>query len=187
MNIYILIILAAIAVDFILDITSNYLNLKALSKKLPEEFEGVYDEETYAKSQEYTKVGTRFGFIIGLFDLALLLGFWFSGGFNWLDQIVRGWEFSELFTGLTYIAILMVAKTIIKIPFSIYSTFVIEERFGFNKTTPKTFVMDMMKGLGLGLVIGMPLLAGILAFFMYAGNLAWLYAWAAVTVFTLIM
>jgi STE24 endopeptidase len=187
MNIYAVIILATIAIDFILDITSNYLNLKSLSKKLPDEFKGVYDEDTYAKSQQYTKIGTKFGFITGGFDLAILLGFWFSGGFNWLDQIVRAWGFGELVTGLVYIGILLVAKTIIGLPFSIYSTFVIEERFGFNKTTPKTFVLDMVKGFSLGLVIGAPLLAGILWFFMYAGNLAWLYAWGAVTAFTLIM
>jgi len=186
-NIYAIIILVTIAIDFILDTTSNYLNLKSLSKKLPDEFEGVYDEETYAKSQEYTKVRTKFGFLTGGFDLALVLGFWFSGGFNWLDEIVRAWGFGELVTGLIYIGILTFSKTIITLPFSIYSTFVIEERFGFNKTTPKTFVMDMVKGLGLGLLIGTPLLAGILWFFMYAGDLAWLYAWGAVTAFTLIM
>ena len=187
MNIYAIIILVTIAVDFILDLVSNYLNLKSLSKELPDEFEGVYDEETYAKSQEYTKTQTRFGFITGGFDLVVLLGFWFSGGFNWLDEIVRAWGFGELVTGLLYIAVLMVAKSVISLPFSIYSTFVIEERFGFNKTTPKTFVSDLIKGLGLGLLIGMPLLAGILAFFMYTGDLAWLYAWIAITLFSLVM
>ncbi|OAN61719.1 peptidase M48 [Balneola sp. EhC07] len=187
MNIYAIIILATIAVDFVLDLISNYLNLKSLSKELPDEFEGVYDEETYAKSQEYTKTQTRFGFITGGFDLVVLLGFWFSGGFNWLDEIVRAWGFGELVTGLLYIAVLMVAKSVISLPFSIYSTFVIEERFGFNKTTPKTFVLDLVKGLGLGLLIGMPLLAGILAFFMYTGDLAWLYAWIAITLFSLVM
>ncbi len=187
MNIYAIIILATIAVDFVLDLVSNYLNLKSLSKELPDEFDGVYDEETYAKSQEYTKTQTRFGFITGGFDLVVLLGFWFSGGFNWLDEIVRAWGFGELVTGLLYIAVLMVGKSVISLPFSIYSTFVIEERFGFNKTTPKTFVLDLAKGLGLGLLIGMPLLAGILAFFMYTGDLAWLYAWIAITLFSLVM
>ncbi len=187
MNIYAIIILATIAIDFILDIASNYLNLKSLSKKSPAEFDGVYDEDTYAKSQLYTKVRTKFGFLTGGFDLVLLLGFWFSGGFNWLDEMVRAWGFGEMVTGLLFIGILLVAKSIIGLPFSIYSTFVIEERFGFNKTSPKTFVLDLVKGLGLGLLIGMPLLAGILWFFMFAGSLAWLYAWGAVTAFTLIM
>lgn len=187
MNIYAVIILVTIAVDFILDLVSNYLNLKSLSKELPNEFEGVYDEETYAKSQEYTKVRTRFGFLTGFFDLVVVLSFWFSGGFNWLDQIVRGWGFGELVTGILYIFILMLAKSVISLPFSIYSTFVIEERFGFNKTTIKTFVLDLVKGLILAVIIGGPLLAGILAFFMYAGDLSWIYAWGAVTVFMLIM
>lgn len=187
MNIYAIIIIATIAIDFFLDIISNYLNLSSLSKKLPEEFKGVYDEKTYAKSQEYTKTVTRFGFITGGFDLVLLLAFWFSGGFNWLDQMVRAWGFGELVTGLVYIVLLMMAKSIISLPFSIYSTFVIEERFGFNKTTPKTFVLDLVKGLALGSLIGIPLLAGMLAFFMYTGDLAWLYAWIAITCFSLLM
>jgi len=170
MNIYAIIILAAIALDFILELVSESLNLKALKKQLPSEFEGVYDEETYSRSQEYTKIRTRFGFITSIFDLVVLLTFWFSGGFNWLDQLVRSWGFGELVTGLLFIVLLMLAKSILSLPFSIYSTFVIEERFGFNKTTPKTFISDLLKGLLLGAVIGLPLLAGILAFFMFTGE-----------------
>tara|TARA_R110000868_G_scaffold259361_11_gene517475 strand:- start:12329 stop:13561 length:1233 start_codon:yes stop_codon:yes gene_type:complete len=187
MNIYLIIILSAITVDFLLDLISNGLNISSLRKKLPDEFSDVYDQETYSKSQEYTKTRTKFGFITSTFDLILLLGFWFSGGFNILDQWIRSWGFEELVTGLFFIVILMVAKSIISLPFSLYSTFVIEEKFGFNKTSPKTFVLDLIKGMLLGAVIGIPLLAGILAFFMYTGDLAWLYAWLAVTVFTLLM
>lgn len=187
MNLYAVIILSAILVDFILDLISNYLNLNALKKDLPDEFKGVYEEDTYAKSQEYTRVRTRFGFLTTIFDLAVLLTFWFAGGFNLLDELVRSWGFSEIWTGLTYIGILVVAKTIISLPFSIYSTFVIEERFGFNKTTPKTFVADMVKGLLLGVAIGGPLLAAVLYFFMYGGEWAWLYAWVGVSVFTLLL
>lgn len=187
MNIYLIIILATIAIDFVLDIVSNGLNIKALSKKLPEEFNGVYNEETYSKSQEYTRIRTKFGFITGAFDLALVLAFWFSGGFNILDEIVRAFGFGELVTGLIYIALLMIAKSILSLPFSLYSTFVIEERFGFNKSTLKIFFTDLLKGLLLAVVIGIPLLAGVLSFFMFTGELAWLYAWGAVTAFTLIM
>lgn len=187
MNIFAVIILAAIIIDFTLGIISNRLNLKALSKELPDEFEGVYDEDTYAKSQEYTRVGTKFGFITGSFDLILLLVFWFAGGFNWLDQWARGFEFGVIGTGLIFIGVLVVAKIIISLPFSIYSTFVIEEKFGFNKTTAKTFAADRVKGLLLSVLIGAPLLAGIIAFFEFGGTWAWLYAWLAVTVFSLIM
>lgn len=187
MNIFTIIILTAILVDFILEIISNRLNLKSLSKELPDEFEGIYDEETYAKSQEYTRVKTKFGFLTGTFDLILLLVFWFAGGFNLLDQWARSFDFGVIVTGLIFIGALIVAKTIIDLPFSIYSTFVIEERFGFNKTTPKTFVMDRVKGLLLGIVIGAPLLAGIIAFFEYGGSFAWVYAWLVVTGFSLVM
>lgn len=187
MNIFAVIILAAITIDFALGILSNRLNLKALSNDLPGEFEGVYDEDTYAKSQEYTKVGTKFSFITGTFDLILLLVFWFAGGFNWLDQWARGFEFGVIGTGLIFVGALIIAKMIISMPFSIYSTFVIEERFGFNKTTAKTFASDRIKGLLLSIVIGAPLLAGIIAFFEFGGTWAWLYAWLAVTAFSLVM
>ncbi len=185
MNIFIIIILAAILIDFTLGIISNRLNLKALSKEVPDEFKDVYDEDTYAKSQEYTRVNTRFGFITGTFDLLLLLAFWFAGGFNWLDQWARGFDFGVIGTGLIFIGALIAAKIIISLPFGIYSTFVIEERFGFNKTDAKTFVMDKLKGLLLTIIIGGPVLAGIIAFFEFGGTWAWLYAWIAVTAFSL--
>ena len=187
MNIYAIIILVAIVVDFVLEIISNRLNLKSLTKKLPDEFEDVYDEDTYAKSQEYTRTRTKFGFITGTFNLLLLLGFWFSGGFNWLDQWARGFDYGVIGTGLIFIGALVIAKSIISLPFSLYSTFVIEERFGFNKTDAKTFIADRLKGLALSVLIGGPLRAGIIAFFEYGGAWAWLYAWLAVTAFSLVM
>ncbi|WP_138430839.1 M48 family metallopeptidase [Fodinibius saliphilus] len=185
MNIFAIIILVTLLLDFILKLAADFYNLKSLEKSLPEEFSDVYDEETYEKSQKYTKVKTKFGILISAFNLLLLLGFWFAGGFNWLDQIVRSWELGTIWTGLAYVGILLLAKSILSLPFSLYSTFVIEERFGFNKTTPKTFVLDLLKGLGLGVLLGGPLLAGILAFFTFIEHFAWLYAWGAVTVFTL--
>ena len=185
MNIYGIVILATLIIDYLLNLVADLYNLKALETELPEEFEGVYDEETYRRSQEYTKVNTRFGFVSSACSLILILVFWFAGGFNWLDQIVRGWELGAIWTGLVYIGLLILAKSILSIPFSIYSTFVIEERFGFNKTTPKTFVLDMLKGMGLAVVLGGPLLAGIIAFFTYFETYGWLYAWGAVTLFTL--
>ena len=187
MNIFAIIILATLLIDFILNLVTDILNLKALKKELPSEFSDVYDADRYAKSQEYTRVQTRFGLWVSSFDLLILLVFWFAGGFNWVDQWARGFEFGVIGTGLIFIGVLMIAKTIISIPISIYSTFVIEERFGFNKTTAGTFVMDRLKGLLLSIVIGAPLLAGIIAFFEFGGPYAWFYAWMAVTAFSLVM
>lgn len=187
MNIFSIIILVTLGVDFILNLVADTLNLKSLNTGLPDEFEEIYDEESYKKSQEYTQTTTRFGILTSIFNLVVLLVFWFAGGFNWLDHIVRSWSLGAIWTGLAYIGILILAKMILSLPFNLYSTFVIEERFGFNKTTPKTFVMDTLKGLGLGIVLGGPLLAGVLAFFVFIDQYAWLYAWAAVTAFTLII
>ena len=185
MNIYAVIILATLILDFVLSLIAGILNLRTLSAGLPEEFKGVYDAEAYRKSQEYTRVKTRFGFLVATLQLALTLGFWFSGGFNFLDGIVRSWQLGPILSGLAYIGILGMAAGVLSLPVAIYSTFVIEERFGFNKTTPAIFVTDLLKGLVLAALLGGPLLAGLLALFQYAGIIAWLYCWIAVTLFSL--
>src|SRR5699024_6445870 len=140
MNVFAIIILVTLAVDFIFNLTADYYNLQSLDQRLPREFKEVYDNETYSKSQRYTKARTKFGILSSAFNLLLLLVFWFAGGFSWLDEIVRSWELGTIWTGLTYIGLLILAKSVLSLPFSLYSTFVIVERFGFNKTTPKTFV-----------------------------------------------
>lgn len=185
MNAFFVVIVAALVVEYVLGILSNVLNLSALKPEAPEGLEDVYPPDKYAKSQEYTKVNTGFDMITGTFNLAVLLTFWFLGGFNELDLLVRGWELPLIATGVAYIGILVLAYTAINLPFGAYRTFVIEEQFGFNKTSWGTFVMDQAKILALAVVLGGPLLAAVLAFFEYAGGFAWLYAWAAVTVVTL--
>ncbi len=185
MNVYAIVILAALLFEYILNIIAEMLNLRTLSTGLPKEFEGVYDSNSYKKSQEYTRTRTKFGIIESTFSIIVTLVFWFAGGFNYLDQIVRNWNLANIWTGLIYIGILVLMRSILSLPFSIYSTFIIEERFGFNKTTPATFIFDLIKGLLLAVVLGGPLLIGILAFFQYAGDLAWLYCWIVASVFIL--
>ncbi|PIE33402.1 peptidase M48 [candidate division KSB3 bacterium] len=187
MNIYAIVIVCTILLGYALDLWADLLNIRALSDNLPEEFQGVYDAEKYRASQEYTRVNTRFGFVISTYNLCLTLVFWFAGGFNSLDRIVRDWNLHPIVSGLLYIAILMLARTLLSLPFSVYNTFVIEERFGFNKTTPGTFALDLLKGFGLSVVIGGPILAGVLAFFEYAGLYAWLYCWIALTIVSIFL
>ncbi|MFC1650212.1 M48 family metallopeptidase [Candidatus Latescibacterota bacterium] len=187
MNLYAIIILSALLADFVLDIISNILNLNKLSGELPQEFAGFYNTSDYDKSQDYTRATTKFGLFTSTFNLFLVLIFWFADGFNSLDSIIRGWQFHPILSGLAYIGILLGLKMLFSLPFSIYSTFVIEERYGFNKTTWTTFITDIFKGLALTIMLGGPLLAGMFAFFQYTGEYAWVYCWLAATVYTLII
>ncbi len=185
MNIFAVIILSTLFFDFFLNLFADFLNLKNLSGELPEEFKDVYDRETYKKSQDYTRVNTIFGIFISCFNLTVILVFWFAGGFNFLDSVVRDWNFHPIWSGLTFIGILILLKTLLSLPFSIISTFLIEERFGFNKTTTSTYVFDLLKKFALTILFGAPLLACILAFFQYVGVFAWLYCWIATSLFIL--
>ena len=185
MNIIAIIILIALLFDFVLNCLADYLNLSMLRDDLPRDFEGVYNAERYRKSQEYLKVNTRFGWVTASFDLIVLLAFWFGQGFPLLDDWVRAFSYGPIICGLIYTAALMLFKALLSLPFSIYHTFVIEERFGFNQTSWTTYVFDLLKGLLLAVLLGTPLLAGILAFFEYAGTSAWWFCWIAVTLYML--
>ena len=134
-NPFFVIILVALILEFTLHLIANLLNLKALKLELPPALKEVYKPEDYRNSQEYTRAITRFDFVATTFVLLLLLSFWFAGGFNYLDQIVRAWGFIPVVNGLRYIGILLIAYSLLTLPFSIYATCVIEERFGFNRTT----------------------------------------------------
>jgi STE24 endopeptidase len=186
-NAYFIIALAGLLVVEAINWSARLLNLRALRPELPREFADVYGAEAYRRSQEYTRVNTRFHFVESMFDLAVLLAFWLAGGFGWLDGVVRSWDLNPIWTGLIFWVVLVVARGILSLPFNIYSVFVIEERFGFNRTSHGTFVLDLLKGVAVGAVIGLPLAAGFLALFTYAGRFAWIYAWAAVVAFSFLM
>lgn len=186
-NIYFIIILATLIINYVVRLVANILNLRSLKPELPDEFSDVFDKENYRKSQEYTKTKTKFRFITSTFSLIVLLIFWLSGGFNALDLFVRSWGFGEIVTGLFYIGIILIGWEIISLPFEIYATFIIEEKYDFNKTSPKTFVMDKLKAFALAIILGAPLLAGLFAFFEYAGAMAWIYCWIVVSLFSIFM
>jgi STE24 endopeptidase len=187
LNTYAIIILAALLVEYLITVIASYLNMRSAEGELPREFADVYDAEAYARSQSYTRLRQRFRFVEETFSLAVVLVFWFAGGFPWLDGIVRGWDLGPIWTGLVFIALLLAGQGILGLPFSIYSTFAIEGRYGFNRTTMGTFILDIVKGVGLAIVLGGPLLAGVLWFFEHAGDQAWLYAWLVAVSFLLVM
>jgi len=187
MNPYLIFILAVLILGYLLNLVIAILELRALDPELPPEFSNVFDQEKYRQSQQYTRVTTRFSQIHDTFMLVVTIVFILAGGFNRIDLMARSFGQGSIATGLLFTGGLALLSAIIGLPFSVYSTFVIEERFGFNKTTLKTFVLDLAKAVILAICIGGPLLAAVLWFFQFAGNLAWLYCWLAVTLFTLII
>ncbi len=184
-NPFFIIILTALLVEHAIRIVANLLNLRYMRAEPPSSLKDVQDPDDYRRSQEYLRTNTRFHLITSTFSLAVVLSFWFSGGFNYLDQAVRSWGFTPIVNGLLFIGILATGYSLIRLPFSIYRTFVIEERFGFNRATPGTFVTDVFKKMVLAGLLGGALLSGVLALFQHAGQLAWLYCWVALTLFAL--
>lgn len=182
-----LVALFAILSEFVVGTTVSVLNLRALGEVPPRELADVYDAERYREAQRYARVRARFGLLTGSFDLALLLGFWWLSGFELLDGWVRSLGLSSIWSGLLFIFALGIGHSVLFLPFRIYDTFVLEQRFGFNRTTPRTFVTDMLKGLALTAALGAPALALALWLFERAGNLAFLYAWAAAALLILVL
>ena len=187
MNLYLIIILTILIGKYLLNIIIEHFNIKNLNPELPEEFKDYYDKIKYKKSQQYTKENSKFGLIHSTISISTIIPFIIFGGFNFFDKIVRNYNFSEIITGIIYIFILILLSQIIEIPFSIYNTFVIEEKYGFNKTTVKTFISDIIKGLFLLIIIGVPILALILWFFSETGKLAPLYLWIVITLFQIFL
>lgn len=187
MNNWLVFVLAVLLLGFFLEFLVAVLNLKALSPELPAEFKDVYDGQRYKKSQRYTSETTRFSLIQNSVTTLVTLVFLLAGGFNTVDLFARSFGFSEIATGLIFTGTLLLLAFILGLPFSIYSTFTIEEKYGFNRTSVITFIADICKGLILAILIGGPLLALILWFFLSLGSIAWLYCWIGVFLITLIL
>ena len=181
------IIVVLVIFEFLSERVLEYLNRTRWSDELPEEVKGIYDPGEYRRSQEYLKVNSKFSFFTDTYSLALLLLMLFLGGFAWLDSFIRQYTENQVLMALLFFGALGFASDILSLPFSIYRTFVIEEKFGFNKTTVKTFITDKLKGWLLGLIIGGGILALIVWIYQSTGSLFWIIAWGAVTVFSIFM
>eukprot|EP00929_Paragymnodinium_shiwhaense_P108375 TRINITY_DN74692_c0_g1_i1.p1 TRINITY_DN74692_c0_g1~~TRINITY_DN74692_c0_g1_i1.p1 ORF type:complete len:582 (+),score=111.41 TRINITY_DN74692_c0_g1_i1:63-1748(+) len=182
-----LIVAAVVLFPEVVSLVASILQRSWIGKPVPKELEGIYDPEEYATSNQYTKAKSTYGLFKDVFDLAVFFAFWFLGGFPWLDSVCVGFGFGEVVTGLLYIGFMTVASTVLSLPWDYYSTFVLEESFGFNKTTRSTFVKDRTKALALTVALGGPLLAAILWFFTATGTHGWLYVWATLTVFQVVL
>lgn len=184
MNGYLIFILALLIFNWLLSLIVETLNIRNVSTEIPEEFKGVYDDEKYAQSQNYLKDNTRFGQVQAGIMLPLTIAFILLGGFRWINDIAQTASSHMIVQGLVFGGILMLISQIVGLPFSIYNTFVIEEKYGFNKTTAKTFIMDIVKGWLLAILLGAPIFALILWIFS-AVNMAWLWAWGSLSVIQL--
>src|SRR5580704_963146 len=138
-------VLSTLVGYYLLDSLAKLLNLRSLQTQVPTEFLDVYDANRYRRSQEYTKTNTWFELVVSTIDLAELVTFWFLGGFEALDQFTRGLHLPSVLSGLVYLGILCAGREALTLPFAIYHTFVIEERYGFNRTTIGTFILDRLK------------------------------------------
>ena len=187
MNPYLILILTILVVDWLLGLTLRRLDLLASAKPLPPDFQGIIDEKRYTDSQRYLFANTRFANLSELITTPAFLLFIVLGGFGFLDRFTRSFELSSVWTGLLFFALLGLGMSLISIPFSAYQTFVIEERFGFNRTRLRTFLFDIVKSWVLAVFLMGPMLWVVLGLFEHWGEAAWIWVWAAVSGFQLLI
>ena len=181
------IIIGIIVLDFIIDKILDALNARHFDDPIPAELKDVYNPEEYEKSQRYKKERYKFGLLTSTFSVLLTLAFFILEGFAFVDHIARSISDNPIIITLIFFGIIMLGSDLIMTPFSWYSTFVIEEKYGFNKTTKKIFLLDKLKGLGMMAIIGGIILALIVWFYQIAGANFWWYAWILVAVFAVVM
>jgi len=181
------ILISILIINFIFDKILDFLNAKHFGDVLPKEVADVYDETEYIKSQNYKKVNFRFSTITSTFSILLTLLFFIFDGFKIVDDFARFYSENNIVIALIFFGVIMLGSDVLITPFSYYKTFVIEEKFGFNKSTKKLFWIDKLKGWLMTIILGGLILSLIVWFYGFAGNQFWIYAWALVAVFTLFM
>ncbi len=180
-------IIGVLVFGYVLDLLLDWLNLRHTVITLPPELEGIFEEEEYRKSQLYKRDNTRFSFLTATLSLLLMGVVFFLGGFGWLDNWLSQYIENYILLVLAFFGIMALVGDILSTPFSLYGTFVIEERYGFNRTTVKTFILDKLKGLLLGGIIGGGLLALITWIYLLTGSWFWIIVLGVVTVFSVFM
>ena len=181
------ILIAIIVISFLIDQFLDYLNTKHFDDVIPDKLQDVYNENEYRKSQSYKKTNANFSLISSSFSIILTLLFFFLEGFKYVDEIARNTASHPILVALLFFGIIMLGSDILTTPFEYYKTFVIEEKFGFNKSTKKTFWLDKLKGWIMFIIIGGGILSLIIWFYEFAGPNFWIYAWILVAVFSLFM
>ena len=180
---YYFIIIGALIVEYLLSTISSVLNMNSITSTIPDGFQEFYDDKKYSKSQEYLKDKTKLGLYSSTFSLILTLIVIHFGLFGFLDEFVRSNSTHYIISGLLFFGILFLINDILNTPFSLYSTFVVEEKYGFNKTSIHTFIADKCKGYGLTIVFGSAIMVPVFYFFNTFQDNGWWIAWALITAF----
>ena len=181
------ILITILLIKFIIDSVLNHLNAKHFNDTLPNDVSDVYEINEYQQSQSYKKTNHNFSKITSLFSLITTLLFFFLNGFSIVDEIARGFSNNIIIITLIFFGIIIIGSDIISIPFSLYKTFVIEEKFGFNKSTKKLFFLDKIKGLLMTIILGGSILSIITWFYEFTGNYFWIYTWLLITTFSVFL
>ncbi|MBR5374451.1 MAG: M48 family metallopeptidase [Paludibacteraceae bacterium] len=181
------IIIAILVLDFALEWYLDYLNNSQVSEALPDEVKDLYDAEAYKKQQQYFLANKKFGMVSGLFSFVVMMLMFFLFGFAFVDNIARGFSENSIVIALIFFGILYFANEVLNIPFGIYHTFKIEERFGFNKMTPALFAADTVKGWLLTVLLGGGVLALLMLIYNETGAYFWLIAWAVMSGISIFM
>lgn len=181
------ILISIILFNFIKDYFLDYLNSKFFDKKIPENLNDIYDKDKYLKSQDYKKTLYQFGKISKFYSLTILLLFIFLDGFLFLDTFTRSLIDSEILISLSFFGIFFFGSDILNLPFSLYSTFVIEEKFGFNKTTIKIYFFDKLKSWSITILFGGGIIGFIIIQFETFGKDFWILAWVFITIITILI
>ena len=163
------------------------LNIKASRQPVPELLADLYDPAQYRRQQDYAMTNRKFSLFSGLVSLLVTLGIFAFGGFAAFDAAARSVSSSPVVQALVFWGIFYLISWVISIPFDLYRTFVIEQRFGFNRTTPKLFVTDALKGLLMNVLILGAVLAVCVWIYTLSPRWFWLFAWGTVTLFSLFM
>ncbi|MDA9804040.1 M48 family metallopeptidase [Flavobacteriaceae bacterium] len=181
------ILISILIISFIVDKVLDALNAKHYKDPIPPELSDVYEEEDYLKSQNYKKANDRFSSIASSISLVVTLFFFYLDGFAFVDEWARTFSDNTIIIALLFFGSIMFASDLLSTPFSYYHTFIIEEKFGFNKTTLKTFLVDKIKGWLMSAILGGLLLSIIIWFYEAVGSNFWLYAWGIIAVFVFFM
>ena len=183
-SILVLILIISI-VSYLFDQILDLINLKSQRKDIPKEIESFYEKEKYLKALAYNSERTKFSFLTSAFSFLLSGSMLLFGGFGWVDSLLRTYIENQILLALAFFGLLMLVSDILTIPFQWYSIFVIEEKYGFNKTTIRTFITDKLKGYALGSLVGGGLLSLLIYLVLVIGPSFWIWFSIIAAVFIL--